>query len=52
MEDVEIDTVGDLSSLSDKLESALKETGGADAKELVMSLEDEKRIVEEADDGW
>ena len=52
LEDVEVDTVGDLSSLTDKLEAALKETGGADAKELSMSEEDKKRIAEEADDGW
>lgn len=52
MEDVEVDSVGDLSSLTDKLEAALKETGGADEKELQMSEEDKKRIAEEADDGW
>lgn len=52
MEDVEVDAVGDLSSLTDKLEAALKETGGADVKELEMSEEDKKRIAEEADDGF
>ena len=52
LEDVEVDSVSDLSSLTDKLEAALKETGGADAKELAMSEEDKKRIAEEADDGW
>lgn len=52
MEDVEVDSVSDLSSLTEKLEAALKETGGADEKELEMSEEDKKRIAEEADDGW
>ena len=52
MEDVEVDSVSDLSSLTDKLEAALKETGGADEKELQMSEEDKRRIAEEADDGW
>jgi len=52
MEDVEVDSVSDLSSLTDKLEAALMETGGADEKELAMSEEDKKRIAEEADDGW
>lgn len=52
MEDVEVDSVSDLSSLTDKLEQALKETGGADEKQLQMSEEDKKRIAEEADDGW
>mmetsp|Transcript_38158 Transcript_38158/g.82202 ORF Transcript_38158/g.82202 Transcript_38158/m.82202 type:complete len:178 (+) Transcript_38158:28-561(+) len=52
MEDVEVDSVADLSSLTDKLEAALMETGGADQKQLQMSEEDKKRIAEEADDGW
>ena len=52
MEDVEVDSVSDLSSLTDKLEAALMETGGADEKELQMSEEDKRRIAEEADDGW
>lgn len=52
MEDVEMDTVSDLSSLTDKLEAALKESGGADEKSLQMSEEDKKRIAEEAEDGW
>lgn len=52
LEDVEVDSVSDLGSLTDKLEAALKESGGADAKELEMSEEDKKRIAEEADDGW
>merc|ERR1712238_230430 len=42
MEDVEVDSVGDLSSLADKLEAALMETGGADEKELQMSEEDKR----------
>mmetsp|Transcript_31087 Transcript_31087/g.62362 ORF Transcript_31087/g.62362 Transcript_31087/m.62362 type:complete len:154 (+) Transcript_31087:210-671(+) len=52
MEDTEVDAVGDLSSLTEKLEAALKETGGAKEEELAMSEEDKKRIAEEADDGW
>lgn len=52
MEDVEVSSVSDLGSLTDKLEAALMETGGANEKELAMSEEDKKRIAEEADDGW
>ena len=52
VEDVEVDSVSDLGSLTDKLEAVLKESGGADAKELEMSEVDKKRIAEEADDGW
>lgn len=52
LEDVEVDSVSDLSSLTEKLEAALKESGGAKDEELQMSEEDKKRIAEEADDGW
>lgn len=52
LEDVEVDSVSDLSSLTEKLEAALKESGGANEQELEMSEEDKKRIAEEADDGW
>ncbi|KAL3761724.1 hypothetical protein ACHAW5_005975 [Stephanodiscus triporus] len=52
MEDVEVSSISDLSSLTEKLEAALKQTGGADEKELTMSEESKKRIAEEADDGW
>lgn len=52
MEDVEVDSVADLSSLTSQLEAALKETGGADEEELKMTEEDKKRIAEEAEDGW
>jgi len=52
MEDVEVDSVGDLSSLTDKLEAALMESGGAEQEQLQLSEEDKKRIAEEADDGW
>jgi hypothetical protein len=52
MEDVEVSSISDLSSLTEKLEAALKQTGGANEKELAMSEEDKKRIAEEADDGW
>ena len=52
LEDTEVDAVSDLSSLTEKLEAALKESGGANEEELTMSEEDKKRIAEEADDGW
>mmetsp|Transcript_21645 Transcript_21645/g.30960 ORF Transcript_21645/g.30960 Transcript_21645/m.30960 type:complete len:162 (+) Transcript_21645:124-609(+) len=52
LEDTEVDAVSDLSSLTEKLEMALKETGGAKEEDLTMSEEDKKRIAEEADDGW
>mmetsp|Transcript_1392 Transcript_1392/g.1930 ORF Transcript_1392/g.1930 Transcript_1392/m.1930 type:complete len:141 (-) Transcript_1392:276-698(-) len=52
LEDVEVDSVADLGSLTQQLESALKESGGAKEDELTMSEEDKKRIQEEADDGW
>ena len=52
MEDVEVSSVDDIGSLTDKLEAALKASGGTDEEELEMSEEDKKRIAEEADDGW
>ncbi|KAL3772763.1 hypothetical protein ACHAWO_004125 [Cyclotella atomus] len=52
LEDVEVDSVSDLTSLTEKLEAALKESGGAKEQELQMSEETKKRIEEEADDGW
>jgi len=52
MEDVEVDSVANLSSLTSQLEQALKATGGAKEGELKMSEEDKKRIADEADDGW
>jgi hypothetical protein len=52
MEDVEVSSVSDLGSLTNQLEAALKESGGAKEKELEMSQEEKKRIAEEADDGW
>ena len=52
MEDTEVDSVSDLSSLTEKLEAALKETGKAKEEELTMSEADKKRIAEEAEDGW
>ena len=52
LEDTEVDAVDDLSSLTEKLEAALKESGGAKEEDLTMSEEDKKRIAEEADDGW
>eukprot|EP00545_Synedropsis_sp_CCMP1620_P012667 CAMPEP_0119012372 /NCGR_PEP_ID=MMETSP1176-20130426/6540_1 /TAXON_ID=265551 /ORGANISM="Synedropsis recta cf, Strain CCMP1620" /LENGTH=160 /DNA_ID=CAMNT_0006965311 /DNA_START=107 /DNA_END=589 /DNA_ORIENTATION=+ len=53
MEDVEIDSVSDLGSLTEQLEAALKEsTSGGNPDDLTMSEEDKKRISEEAEDGW
>lgn len=52
LEDMEVSSVEDLGSLTSQLEKALREAGGADEKELEMSEEDKRRIVEEADDGW
>lgn len=52
MEDVEVSSVGDLGSLTDQLEAALKASGGTEDEELEMSEEEMKRIQEEADDGW
>jgi hypothetical protein len=52
MEDVEVSTVSDLGSLTMQLEKALKESGGASEEELVMTEDDKKRLVKEADDGW
>lgn len=52
LEDVEVSSVADISSLTSQLEKALKESGGASEEELVMTEEDKKRIASEADDGW
>eukprot|EP00529_Nitzschia_sp_RCC80_P036373 CAMPEP_0113452746 /NCGR_PEP_ID=MMETSP0014_2-20120614/7003_1 /TAXON_ID=2857 /ORGANISM="Nitzschia sp." /LENGTH=159 /DNA_ID=CAMNT_0000344123 /DNA_START=3017 /DNA_END=3493 /DNA_ORIENTATION=+ /assembly_acc=CAM_ASM_000159 len=52
MEDVEVSTVSDLSSLTSQLEEALKATGGTSEEELELSEEEKKRLEEEADDGW
>lgn len=52
LEDVEVSSVSDISSLTSQLEKALKESGGASEQELVMTEEDKKRITDEADDGW
>lgn len=52
MEDVEVSSVADLGSLTEQLEAALKETGGANEADLKMTEEEKKRIAEEADDGW
>jgi len=49
---MQVSSISDLSSLTEKLEAALKETGGANEMELAMSEEDKKRIADEADDGW
>jgi hypothetical protein len=52
MEDVEVSSVADLSSLTSQLENALRETGTMGNVNLEMSEEEKKRIREEADDGW
>ena len=52
LEDVEVDSVQDLNSLTAKLEAALKEKAGKKDEELSISEEEKKRIAEEADDGW
>lgn len=52
MEDVEVDSVSDLGSLTEQLEAALKESSGANAEDLTMSEAEKKRIAEEAEDGW
>jgi len=52
MEDVEVSSVSDLGSLTEQLEAALKQSGGAKEEDLIMTEEDKKRIAEEAEDGW
>jgi hypothetical protein len=52
MEDVEVSTVSDISSLTSQLEQALKATGGTTAEELQLTEEEKKRLEEDADDGW
>ena len=50
MEDVEVSSVDDLSSLTSQLEKALKETKGAEVEELTE--EEIQKMKEDADDGW
>jgi hypothetical protein len=52
LEDMEVSSVEDLGSLTSQLEKALKEAGGADEKNLEMTEEEKKKIMEQADDGW
>jgi hypothetical protein len=55
MEDIEIDNVGDMGSLTSKLENALKQSGGVDdkwMKENEMTDEEKKRVADDLDDGW
>jgi hypothetical protein len=52
MEDVEVSSVSDLGSLTSQLEEALRQTGAAAEDELQFDEEEQKRIVELADDGW
>lgn len=52
LEDVELDSVDDLGSLTSQLEMALKEKEGVTDSELTMTEEEKERIAQEADDGW
>jgi hypothetical protein len=52
MEDVEVSSVSDLGSLTNQLEMALRQSGGADDKAFEIDEEERKRIAEEAEDGW
>lgn len=52
MEDVEVSSVEDITSLTSQLEQALKATGGTTEEELQLTEEEKKRLEEEADDGW
>jgi hypothetical protein len=60
LEDVEVSSVQDLSSLTSQLEAALRESSGAgragknvDVDEyLEMTQEEKDKIAKEADDGW
>lgn len=52
LEDVEVSSVSDVSSLTSQLEQALKASGGTTDEELKMTEADKKRLAEEADDGW
>ena len=52
LEDVEVSSVDDISSLTSKLEEALKKSGGAKDTVFEMTEEEKKKIQEEADDGW
>jgi hypothetical protein len=52
LEDVEVSSVDDLSSLTSKLEEALKKSGGAKETEFEMTEEEKKKIQDDADDGW
>jgi hypothetical protein len=52
MEDVEVSSVSDLGSLTSQLETALRQSGGADDKAFEIDEEERKRIEEEAVDGW
>jgi hypothetical protein len=52
MEDVEVSSIDDIGSLTDKLEAALKASGGTNEAELEMTEAEIKRKQEAADDGW
>lgn len=52
MEDVEVSSVDDIGSLTSQLEEALKRSTGTNTDELKMTEEEQKKKMEEADDGW
>uniref|UniRef100_A0A6S9FQI8 Uncharacterized protein n=1 Tax=Ditylum brightwellii TaxID=49249 RepID=A0A6S9FQI8_9STRA len=52
LEDVEVDSVSDLGSLTSQLEAALKETGSKDLDNLEMTEEEKQKMIDDADDGW
>jgi hypothetical protein len=59
LEDVEVSSVQDLSSLTSQLEAALRESSGVGAGKnvdvdeyLEMTQEEKEKIAKEADDGW
>ena len=52
LEDVEVSSVSDLSSLTGQLEKALMETGAAKEQDFAISEETKKKISEQADEGW
>jgi hypothetical protein len=59
LEDVEVSSVQDLSSLTSQLETALRESSGVGAGKnvdvdeyLEMTQEEKEKIAKEADDGW
>lgn len=52
MEDVEVSSVADVTSLTDQLAKALEDAGAIEGKDVELSEEEKKRKEEEMDDGW